>query len=267
MERRVTAGFTISLRQYAAGSALDRHYHEQGYLSYVVRGAYYENYLGSQVSSSNGTLRYLPAGEAHENEFPVETQCLLVGIDSAALGRVQGQTMAPDRPGEICGITPAWLAKRLCAEFRETDAAANLALEGIILEILAEGARSMDPRRRATAQMPRWLRKVREMLEAQFLDTPSLSEIAGVAGVHQVHLSREFRRHFHCSVGEFLRKARVEYACKLLNGSALTLAEIALTCGFSDQSHFSSVFKRQVGVTPAKFRGAEGETQLRACSA
>ncbi len=75
-----------------------------------------------------------------------------------------------------------------------------------------------------------------------------------MAGVHRVHLSREFRRHFSITVGEFLRRKRVEHACHLVSKTNEPLADVAMTCGFSDQSHFSATFRRQVGLTPGRFR-------------
>jgi len=66
--------------------------------------------------------------------------------------------------------------------------------------------------------------------------------------------SREFRRYFSTTVGEFLRRKRIEHACHLVSTTNIALAEIAMTCGFSDQSHFSATFRRQVGLTPARFR-------------
>ncbi|HSM76764.1 MAG TPA: AraC family transcriptional regulator, partial [Bryobacteraceae bacterium] len=101
---------------------------------------------------------------------------------------------------------------------------------------------------------PRWLRRVHDFLETSFRENLSLNEIAGVGDVHPVHLAREYRRYFGCSIGEFLRRKRIEQACQLLARSNAPISEIALACGFSDQSHFSSAFKRQAGVTPGKFR-------------
>ncbi len=93
---------------------------------------------------------------------------------------------------------------------------------------------------------------------SRFLEVPSLAEIAHAAGVHPVHLSREFRRYFDVTVGEYMRKLRTDHAAHLLAASAMPLAEIADVCGFADQSHFSSTFKRTVGMTPARFREMHG---------
>jgi AraC family transcriptional regulator len=101
---------------------------------------------------------------------------------------------------------------------------------------------------------PSWLRRVREALEDSYLLSPSLAELSGIAGVHPVHLSREFRKHYQSTIGEFIRKRRIEHASHLLANSETPLSEVALTCGFSDQSHFCAMFKSHTGLTPAKFR-------------
>jgi AraC family transcriptional regulator len=71
-----------------------------------------------------------------------------------------------------------------------------------------------------------------------------------------VHLARTFRRHYHCTVGEYMRQLRVNFACRQLREGSRPLMEIALAVGFSDQSQFSRTFKRVMGLTPAAFRAA-----------
>ena len=86
----------------------------------------------------------------------------------------------------------------------------------------------------------------------------SLAEIAAQVGVHYVHLSRQFHKYNRCTVGELIRRRRVQYACHLLAHSRTPLAEIALACGFSDQSHLSFLFKRYMGLSPSKYRSLAG---------
>jgi AraC-like DNA-binding protein len=96
-------------------------------------------------------------------------------------------------------------------------------------------------------------------LEDSYLLAPSLADLAAIGGVHPVHLSREFRKHYHMTIGELIRKRRIDRACELLSNSAMSLSEVALTCGFSDQSHFCAMFKSHTGLTPAKFRDVSGQ--------
>ncbi len=210
---RQVPGFRIIENHYVSGLELPRHFHENAYLSYVLEGQYTESYGGAgSATCLAGAVRYLPPGQRHSNTFRAGTRCLLVEIEPSALQRVSKHSDTLQQPGEIQSIVGGWLAQRLYQEFRQGDQLALMSLEGILLELLAEGARhagGSGPVR----MVPRWLRTAREYLESNFLRPLSLAEVAGVAGVHRVHLSREFRRHFATTVGEFLRSKRVEHAC------------------------------------------------------
>ena len=252
VRRRDIPGFSISDNIYAEGLYLSRHYHKDAYLNYILGGEFAENYANTRAACGAGMLRFLPPEELHENDYTTGTRCLIVKIDSSVLSRLGQHASVLSSPGEVQGIASTWLANRLHREFIAEDDIAPLAMEGVLLEILAESARAIGQVDGARA--PKWLKRVREMLEDGYLSSPSLTELAGVGGVHQVHLSREFRKHYHCTIGEFIRKRRVEHACRLLAQTDTSLSEIALTCGFSDQSHFSAMFKTHVGLTPAKFR-------------
>jgi AraC family transcriptional regulator len=250
--RRVP-GFQVVENQYPRGLELSRHFHEHAYLSYVLEGPYAESYGPETVICAPKVLRYLPPGQGHANLFDQGSHCLIVEVENETLKRVEEHTRALERPGEIQGIASTWLAQRLYHEFHQGDELALVSLEGILLEMLAEGARHAGAAH-STAVLPRWLRTARDYLESNFLRPVSLAEIAGAAGVHRVHLSREFRRYFSTTVGEYLRRKRVEHACRLIAASETPLVEIAMTCGFSDQSHFSATFRRQMGLTPARYR-------------
>jgi AraC family transcriptional regulator len=80
-----------------------------------------------------------------------------------------------------------------------------------------------------------------------------------VVGVHPVTLARGFRRAYGCTLGEYVRRQRIENACRQLLDSAASLAEIALANGFADQSHFSNTFHRYTVMTPARYRRSAKE--------
>ena len=108
---------------------------------------------------------------------------------------------------------------------------------------------------------PWQLQRAREMFNRDLSDTVSLAAVAEACGVSVSHFSRAFR----CSVGVpphiWLMRRRVQYAKDLMRRAELPLSEIALSCGFADQSHFTRVFSREVGKSPGQWRGA-----LRLCS-
>jgi AraC family transcriptional regulator len=252
LRRREVAGFVLTENIYSEGLELSPHCHAHGYLSFVLSGSYTEKYLQSTCVCSEGSLRYLPPGELHENSYESRVRCLLVKIDPLILSRLGDHAAVLSKPGEVMGLAAAWLANRMLREFRADDDLAPIAIEGVLLEILAESARAIADGSGSNA--PAWLRRVRDALEDSYLLAPSLAELAGIAGVHPVHLSREFRKHYQSTIGEYIRKRRIEHASHLLANTSTPLSDIALQCGFSDQSHFCAMFKSHTGITPAKFR-------------
>ena len=250
--RRDLTAFSLSESVYPQGLKLSRHCHSHAYLSFVLSGTYMEKYANRECICSEGALRFLPPSELHENDYGSGARCLLVKIEPSALDRLGEHSPVLSSPGEVVGLASSWLANRLYREFAAEDDVAPLAMEGVLLEILAESARAIGEG--SAAHAPAWLRRVREALEDSYLQAPSLADLAAIAGVHPVHLSREFRKNYQSTIGEFIRKRRIEHACKLLVSSDTSLSEIALSCGFSDQSHFCAMFKGHTGLTPAKFR-------------
>ncbi len=252
VRRRDVAGFSLAETTYPAGMVLSPHCHSHAYLSFVLAGSYTERYSDQACTCSEGALRFLPPSELHENQYTTTVRCLLVKIDPPVLDRLRDHAPVLSKPGEVPGLASSWLANRMLREFRADDDIAPLAIEGVLLEILAESARAIGEGNGSNA--PGWLRRVREALEDSYLLAPSLAELASIAGVHPVHLSREFRKHYQSTIGEYIRKRRIEHASHLLANSETPLSEVALTCGFSDQSHFCAMFKSHTGLTPAKFR-------------
>jgi AraC family transcriptional regulator len=95
---------------------------------------------------------------------------------------------------------------------------------------------------------------VRELLRDRFSENLSLAEVAAAVNISADHLARSFRRCHGCTMGEYVRRLRVDFACRRLAASEVPLVELALDAGFTDQSHFTKTFKRHMGVTPAVFR-------------
>jgi AraC family transcriptional regulator len=101
---------------------------------------------------------------------------------------------------------------------------------------------------------PKWLNVIVEKLNDEFIETPPTEELARLADVHPVHLAAVFRKFHDQTIGEYIQNLRIEFATKLLLNKEIPLSEIALSAGFSDQSHFTRMFKRFTGTTPGEFR-------------
>jgi AraC-like DNA-binding protein len=97
-------------------------------------------------------------------------------------------------------------------------------------------------------------RRAKEMLAADLADATRLAEVAAACGLSSDHFSRAFRRSTGLPPHAWLLQARVERAMTLLTQRRQPLSEIALACGFVDQSHFTRVFAGRVGATPGAWR-------------
>lgn len=106
-------------------------------------------------------------------------------------------------------------------------------------------------------KIPAWAKELKEIIQDQ-IDTNltlTLKEVSQSLNVHPTYLSREFSKYFDdLSFGDYIRKLRIEKAIQLLNESDHSLAEIAYLTGFSDQSHFTRIFKRHTGKKPSEYR-------------
>ena len=117
-------------------------------------------------------------------------------------------------------------------------------------------ARRELPRTKVNA-LPKWrLRRVEEHVKTHFDRCISLSDLAKVAGLSRMHFAAQFRAATGYRPREYLLHQRIEHAKSLLSKTETPLAEIALAVGFCTQAHFSTVFKRITGDTPARWRSA-----------
>ena len=96
------------------------------------------------------------------------------------------------------------------------------------------------------------VRRVRDFIRETIAENIKLQELAEVARLSPFHLNRTFARQVGLQPHEFQNQLRIEKAAELI-AQKKPFAEIALSTGFADQSHFNRFFKRCVGVTPKRF--------------
>jgi AraC family transcriptional regulator len=107
-------------------------------------------------------------------------------------------------------------------------------------------------------QFPGWLERTRQSVHQRFREKLRLNDLARDAGVHPVHLAAAFRKHYRASVGDYIRRLRVECAARELERPGAALADVAQHAGFADQPHLTRVFKQYVGLTPGEYRSQRG---------
>lgn len=253
--RLSTPGLELAETSYRRGQRIGAHAHEHPLLVIVVSGEMTERVGGRSVRCPSGTALYHPAGESHSHCFEAPgSRCLVGEFDAAWLDRLEaGSRVLPCGPVARREPAVTGAGRLLHAEFRRLGGAVPGAVDGLVLALLASLAGRSDP---VPERGPAFLGRVLERLDDDPGTRFELAELARLAGVTPEHLARSFRRHQGCTLGEYVRRARVERARRALVEGDRPLAEIALELGFFDQSHFTRTFKAHVGCTPGAYRAA-----------
>jgi AraC-like DNA-binding protein len=97
-----------------------------------------------------------------------------------------------------------------------------------------------------------------EHLRANFDQAVRVEELAGLAGLSAYQLNRRLRSLLGITAGQLIVKTRVDAASQMLRGGDASIADVALACGYCDQSAFSRQFRRTTGVTPQQYRERHG---------
>ena len=248
-------GFTITAGRHAAGSAIPRHHHAGATLCLARHGAFREFTRGHSFTCYPSSLKVTPAGEDHWNRFDLgDSQGLMIEVDGWRAEALRPYSAVLDERLQLRGGEAVAVAHRIHGEFLVRDAAAPLAMEGLLLELLATLARRDDAPRRG--RQPPWLRQARDIVHSGYAAPLSLTGVARLVDVHPVSLARGFRAAYGETVGGCIRRLRVEHAATALRSTSSPLSEVALLAGFADQAHFSNVFRRHVGMSPSRYRAA-----------
>ncbi|MFQ5527821.1 MAG: helix-turn-helix transcriptional regulator [Thermoanaerobaculia bacterium] len=259
--------FTITEAIHRPHLVLKPHCHRYPAIT-IVRGGSFRLHMGRSRFECNSTGVFFKHGDQwHVNEFGSQgARSLIVELRTDRTRALDGGLRLPRQSFLDCRPRSVRLAAEIEHEFAALDwAAAVNSLEALTLELLASMRRSSTFA--APREPPQWLRTAHGLIHARFNRSLRMVRLAREAKVHPIHLARVFRRFYGCTVGEYIRRLRVNYAASELRNTEASLAAIALAAGFYDQSHFSRWFKRQMGVTPGRYRAAvcsRCENQVRA---
>jgi len=244
-------GVIISKSYYKDKSSLPLHYHKNPYFCYVLNGKYSEYSVRTDFTCSKGDVIFHPQHTEHHNNFSdnpatcfnlefseswinkfVETKLNLCSIVKKSDYRIQSPVL------------------KIYKELNNYDDLSSLMIEGLLLETIANFSRNNS----VNSFVPYYLKKIVEYLNDEYHSNPSLLQLAQIADVSPEHLVREFRKVFKLTIGEYLRQVKVKQSCYMLRHTDKDLSDIAFEMGFSDQSHFGRVFKKQTSLTPLEYR-------------
>ena len=247
--------FTITEAVHPPNLVLEPHAHRYPAITMVRRGSFGLHIGRRKFECSNMGVFFKQGDLEHANEFGSHgAHSLIIELRSERAAELESGPGLPrcsyldDHPWSVR------LAAEIEREFALESRLAATAIESLILEILASplGSSRVAIERRP----PGWFHCVNELIHEHFKFNIEVRRLAEEAGVHPIHLARVFRQFYRCSVGEYVRRLRVNYSAAELRNTDAPLATIAVRAGFYDQAHLSRWFKRHMDATPGRYRAA-----------
>jgi AraC family transcriptional regulator len=212
-----------------------------------------------------GDVAIYPADIGYTLRWEQESEFILIGIDPDLLKQnalALSETETVELKLLLATQDPLihGMALALKAELEAAQPGGQLYAEAIAQTLAIHLLRNYSvrklPSKISTAEgLPKHkLHQVIDYIHASLHCDLSLSDMAAVIGMSPYHFSRLFKQSIGLSPYQFVIQCRLEKAKELLQHSDLTIAQIAYTTGFSNQSHFTQQFKRYCQTTPQKLR-------------
>jgi YesN/AraC family two-component response regulator len=245
-------GITLTDTVFEAQEHIDWHYHENAYFTLILQGKLIEGNRKENYNCSAGNLLFHSSREPHYNVslegntkfFNLEFNEIVSDDFAFDINALQGSF-------RIENTDVKFMLYKAFQETKIRDRFTSTSIQMTLYDILGRMLRIKQTEEKTK---PLWVKKLKEILHDSHAERISLVYLANELNIHPVHLSRDFPKHFRCTFGEYVRKARVEKALALLPDKNRSLTEIAFECGFADQSHFLRCFKQIIGINPYAYR-------------
>ncbi len=244
-------GLTLTDTEYTQDK-VDWHYHENAYFTFILQGNVIEGNKEEIYTCSAGSLLFHHWQEPHYNiKPPGFTRGFHIELENNWLNNLKLDISNLTGSRNLQSEDIKLLFYKIVKESKINDETAVMAIESLLAQVLGQMSNDNVMRNKKN---PRWVLQIRELLNDSFTEKISLSAISETLDIHPAHLSRDFSKHYNCTLGTYIRNLKVQRALALLPKKNISLSAISFECGFADQSHFNRCFKGIMGVTPFTYR-------------
>lgn len=252
---REFGAITLAETHYAANTTVPNHRREFPGFFMPLRGAF------ELVRGSSRSRIWRGRASYHNPEDVSSLRVLTPGARGFNVEVREGWTAAfaalPERITLRGSKIPLILAQ-LHRELRVQDAASALAVQGLVLQAMAELTREVQT---SSSKPPLWLRQAVGFLADNVGDRVDMKHLAAVAGIGARDVMKGFKRFFNRTPAEYLRCHRIAMARQRLVETGESIAQVANDLGFYDQAHFCHEFKKATGCSPTEYRKLVGSQE------
>ncbi len=217
------------------------------------------------VSAASGSCEIVPAGADYWARWHDDKEVAAFSLSHQWLDRLAQQDLDLPAATVFADALPvmdqrvAMLGKMLREGLRATtdDKVQDLELDSLLNLLgvhLLKRYGVARARKDVGGLSDRQLGQVRAFMSARLAEGVRLDEIARIVGLSSSQLLRSFRKRTGTTPHQYLTRLRLDHARALIVGTSTALAEVALSCGFSSQSHLTAIMRREDGFTPGNLR-------------
>ena len=262
-------GLALESHTVPAG-LIHRHEHPEHFIELVFDGnvSYEVSERGQtrRFISQPGTICLLPRGSEHEVNWLRESQHIVVALKPCRLSNVLEEAAHESNielreHWNLIDRHISTLLMEMVADLEDGSPAGTLYGESLanslavyLLKRYSNLTTRLESYRGGLSRSK--LNRVLEYINANLSDNLELGVLAKVAGVNLYHFARAFKQSTSESPHQYVLRRRIEQARELLGHSQVSIIEASARTGFVDQSHFSKVFRRIVGVSPSEYRNS-----------
>ena len=246
------------IEAWFAGQAFAKHRHDTYAIGLTLTGIQAFDYRGAALASTPGEVVVLHPDELHDGRAGGE------GGFGYRLVYVEPRLIAEAQQGILGHRAALPFASEAVSDNRRLASAIAVAFEGppeplaqdgLILE-LARGLMEADPGSPRAAPLrrvdARAVARARQFLDAETSRVVRSAELEAATGLTRFELARHFQAVCGTSPYRYSMMRRLDFARRRIDG-VRSLADLAAAAGFSDQAHFTRLFKAAFGVTPARY--------------
>ncbi len=239
--------YDVSMVKYHQPVSEDWHSHEPYHLSLILQGGTLESRKRKEIQVLPGSIMLYNKEEIHRNRYTAFPSINL-NIEINDQFFEKNDLFTSDFRASI--IKDPKVQFRILKIYKElliNDICSSDAIHTSLLSLFSGYAPIADSK-------PPWVEVLKGLLSDRWDEFLTLEELSQILNIHPVTISKYFSKYFNCTLGEYLRRIKIERAISLLKNSNKSLTEIAFLCGFSDQSHFIKTFKHSTGFKPKEFK-------------
>lgn len=260
----IVRDYAYSTEQYHHHPGYEIYFLNEGERDFVCAGQGFTLHEGEVFLAKPGVLHYA-SGQGRHQKYGIEFTEKYISRYLTPTARLECLSVFERnhiilREEEVRQFRRVYedTLESFCAEPREDELCFTgiLVMLGILRKSILRQEEVWDAAEQLPAEAEGSLGMVLTYIRANYAKINSLETVAGECYINKFYLSRSFKRHMGMTVMEYIHMLRMEQACELLVKTGLSIGEIAESCGYVNKSHFSTLFKKNMGESPAAFRKA-----------